>query len=60
MCSSFKIPTQLLLLQVMVEKLTPERLSHEFSLGPDAPQTAVKPSPTHKTAAAAAAAAGDG
>jgi hypothetical protein len=24
----------------MVEKLTPERLLHEFSLGPDAPQVA--------------------
>jgi hypothetical protein len=32
----------LLLLQVMVEKLTPERLSHEFSLGPDAPQVAFR------------------
>jgi hypothetical protein len=26
----------------MVEKLTPERLSHEFSLGPDAPQVAFR------------------
>jgi hypothetical protein len=30
------------ILQVMVEKLTPERLSHEFSLGPDAPQVAFR------------------
>ncbi|KAF6263226.1 hypothetical protein COO60DRAFT_1267627 [Scenedesmus sp. NREL 46B-D3] len=28
--------------KVMVEKLTPERLSHEFSLGPDAPQVAFR------------------
>lgn len=28
--------------QVMVEKLTPELLEHEFSLGPDAPQIAFR------------------
>jgi hypothetical protein len=34
-------------IDVMVEKFTPERLSHEFSLGPDAPQVVFNPSPTH-------------
>ena len=28
--------------KVMVEKLTPERLGKEFSLGPDAPQVAFR------------------
>jgi hypothetical protein len=29
-------------IQVMVEKLTPERLEQEYSLGPDAPQIAFR------------------